>query len=762
MPDWSPVDLLPGVWFGLLALLLHRTLKRWYDPVPAWVLGAFVLVLLPLFGPVLGGGKILLPLDGLRGEAPFRGLMPADPPGNPIQGDLLQLVTPSLAAVREAYGEGRWPLWNPRVGAGMPLLADPQAQAAAPLVLLATPLPLWRAAGVTAALRVWMALVFGFLLLRRQGLHPGPALAGAFGFGLGGFLLLWLGWPLANTAALLPLFLYSLVRCDQEGGRRDRLLLALATFSLLLAGHPETIVYALALGLAFLLDLVRRRPAGRRRALLLGTGLAMALAAAAAAPLLVPTLRYLPQTLRAAHLRDRAPRPLVSDEPGDTEGDARDTGLAARLLPLAAPNAYGNSRFFSYWGRANTNEDASGFAGTAILLLVLLGVLGVGSGDAGRRFPQERVMLGVAGLALLLLALGPGPAPLRLTLLVNVAFAYVGACTLERWRAGEVPPNRRPVLLTLSVAAVLAVVLAWAYLAHPDPSDPGRLAVLRFGWLRWQLRFLVATALLLVAGWRQRWMPPLVAVVLACELLLAHQPANPASPGRLLFPLNDPLRFLADHLGQDRMAALGSAFPPNLASLYGLSDARVYNPMAPQRYALRTAPITVRFRGEVPEWGNPADPLYAQLGVRYLLIEPGGDCPAPLTTALRDPAALVCAVADPLPRLSVPGGTAFDLQIPDADHLGARVPATPGAGPAGRRLVSSLYQDGGWRLLADGRRIAAAEVSGPFVTAPLPAGAVSIDLLYRPPGFLRGCLLAALALALGTAAWCPPPRKPVE
>jgi hypothetical protein len=206
------------------------------------------------------------------------------------------------------------------------------------------------------------------------------------------------------------------------------------------------------------------------------------------------------------------------------------------------------------------------------------------------------------------------------------------------------------------------------------------------------------------------------------------------------------------------MAALGSAFPPNLASLYGLSDARVYNPMAPRRYGESMAPITVRFRGEIPELGNPADPLYAQLGVRYLLVEPGGDCPAPLKTALRDPAAVLCEVADPLPRLSVPGGTAFDLQIPDADRLGARVPA----GPAGRLLTSSVYQDGGWRLLADGRRIAAAEVSGPFVTAPLPAGAVSIDLLYRPPGFLRGCLLAALAFALGTAAWCPPPRKPVE
>jgi hypothetical protein len=675
MPAWSPVDLLPGVWFLLLAFLLDRALRRFYDAVPAWVLGAFLLAMAPLFAPVLVGGQILLPLDGLRGAAPFKELLPTDPHGNPLQGDLLQLITPSLAAVREAYAAGRWPLWNPRVGIGMPLLADPQAQAAAPLVLLSSPLPVWRAAGVTAALRVWLALVFGFLLLRRQGLHRGPALAGAFGFGLGGFLLLWLGWPLANTAALLPVLLYSLVRCDQEGGRRDFLLLALATFSLLTAGHPETIVYALALALAFLLDRAFRRTAGTRRELLLGAGLAMLLGAATAAPVLLPTLEYLPQTLRAARLREPGP----AAPPGEALSfEGRDGSFAARLLPLAAPNAYGNSRFLYYWGRRNTNEDASGFAGTALLLLALLALA------ARRRLPQEGLLLAAAGLSILLLALSPGPAPLRLTLIVNFALAYVGACSLERWRAGE---GWRAALLV--AAAALAALLAWAYLAHPAPGDPGRLAILRFGWLRWQLRFLAGSALLLLAGRGQRWMPPLVAGLLACELLLAHRPANPPAPERLLFPVNAAVRFLLEHLGPDRMAALGPAFPPNLPSLYGLADARIYNPMAPRRYVELTAPITVRFRGEIPEYGHPDDPLYRRLGVRYLLLDPEGSCPPNLPTAFRDATAVICEIPGPL--------------------AGARV-----------------------------------------------------DPLSRPAGFLPGCLLAALALALGAIRWCPPPLKPVE
>ena len=157
------MDLLPGLWTGLLGAALAAALRRWFDPVPGRILAAFAAVLLALFGPVLFGGKVLLPLDNLRGEVPFRLLAPVEPHGNLLQGDLIQLVAPSQAAVRSAWAAGRWPLWNAQAGAGMPLLADPQAQALQPLVLLGYPLPLPRAAGVTAALRVLAALVFSFL-----------------------------------------------------------------------------------------------------------------------------------------------------------------------------------------------------------------------------------------------------------------------------------------------------------------------------------------------------------------------------------------------------------------------------------------------------------------------------------------------------------------------------------------------------------------------------------------------------------------------
>jgi hypothetical protein len=280
------------------------------------VLGAFAVALGVLFGSSLCGGQVLLPLDNLRGEVPFRLLPPTRPHGNLLQGDLIELVVPSLDAARRGLTAGRWPLWNSRVGAGMPLLADPQAQALAPLAILALPFSPLRGAAVIAALRVLLALVFTFLLLRRQGLGVGPSLAGALAFGLSGITLLWVGWPLASSAALLPAVLYALARLAGGGRwRRDALLLAVALAALLLAGHPETELYACLLAAAFAAGLVRwwRWAWRRRRCCRLSTTCPRPCAPSAS-----PTRRRR-RTLRPPRL----PRPPLPPRPQGPQGPQR-------------------------------------------------------------------------------------------------------------------------------------------------------------------------------------------------------------------------------------------------------------------------------------------------------------------------------------------------------------------------------------------------------------------------------------------------------
>lgn len=753
MSGWSPVDLIPGLWLGALAVVLLAALKRLYDPVPGRIAAVFGLALLVLFGSSLFGGKILLPLDNLRGSRLFADLPPAEPHGNFVQGDLIELIGPSGVAAREAWRDGRWPLWNARVGAGMPLLADPQAQVAQPLVLVTYPLPWARAAAVTAALRVLLALVFTFLWLRRRGLGEAPSLVGALAFGLGGFVLLWVGWPIASSAAWLPAVLYAGSRVRDPGGRRDVLLLGLALLGLLLGGHPETILYALGFAAAFFLTEVSELPRGLRGVVLRRPGLALLLALAVAAPVLLPAVEHFPQTARAAARS-------VAVEASD--GGARAEG---KLLLVAAPNAFGNSRYIHYWGPQNTNEDASGFVGTVGLLAALLAVA------APKKTRHEILALAVAGLCLALLAAPPGLlsglpwgaslARGRVLLPLSFCLAFLAAATLERFRRGE--GRRAPVVVC---AVLLGAVLLWAYLGHPSPEDPTLLSALRLGWLHWQMRFLVLGTLLLLAATVPRFRRlavVAVAVPVMAELLLAHGPANPGMPRELAFPTNPVVSFLRGkleiHRGSGpgyRMAALGRELPPNLASLYGLPDARVYNPMAPRAYLETIAPLIEGWDGESPRLGRPHHPLYARLGVRYLLAPPGEAPPPPLTVALADPQTSVWEVPRPRPRLFPdPPVRGSHLRIPrlTAQWITAEVELAPG-----QSLRSNLYQDGGWRLLVEGKRAEATHADAPFVAAAAPVGTkVQVDLLYRPRTFLAGLLVAALVLGFGVALLVPRP-----
>jgi hypothetical protein len=233
----------------------------------------------------------------------------------------------------------------------------------------------------------------------------------------------------------------------------------------------------------------------------------------------------------------------------------------------------------------------------------------------------------------------------------------------------------------------------------------------------------------------------------------------------MALPVNGPIAFLQWKLGKDpqrgpgyRMAALGRDFPPNLAMLYGLADARIYNPMAPQAYVARLAPILAGWWGEVPELGAPGHPLYSRLGVRYLLAAPDAQLPPPLKRIFAD--------AD---------GSVWE-------HPGARtrlfVDANPRTGQIGlpnsqdawitaevdlyhpRRLASVVYQDGGWRVLVNGEARPPEREPGVFLSTELPAGESRVDVLYRPAGFLWGCVLAALGLALGAVVLAPIPTTP--
>jgi hypothetical protein len=189
---------------------------------------------------------------------------------------------------------------------------------------------------------------------------------------------------------------------------------------------------------------------------------------------------------------------------------------------------------------------------------------------------------------------------------------------------------------------------------------------------------------------------------------------------------------------------------------------------------------------------SPDDPLYDLLGVRFVLTAPRTFLPRPLRLSSRRGGAWVYRRQGALPLLFLPssteicaGGTLWSACIAGVTRFADRAvlreggpwaattpsdleliqvrPAQVRAKAAlteARLLASSIYQDGGWSLLLDGTRQPTITANGPFVAAWLPSGTAAVDLIYRPPGFLPGMALAAMALAIAALCWVPRPSGP--
>ena len=96
-----------------------------------------------------------------------------------FQRDILSYWYPGMAAFRRAVSEGAWPLWNPHIGFGAPLLADASFQIAYPPTWLALALPLAAYYKLFAAGHCLWAAAGAYLLGRRLGLSPlGAGVAG--------------------------------------------------------------------------------------------------------------------------------------------------------------------------------------------------------------------------------------------------------------------------------------------------------------------------------------------------------------------------------------------------------------------------------------------------------------------------------------------------------------------------------------------------------------------------------------------------------
>lgn len=292
--------------------------------------------------------------------------------------------------VRESLLAGEWPLWNPLLGNGAPLLANLQSAVFYPPNLLYLLLPVEHGLTASIALHLALAGLFMYLYMRYLGLLPFAAALSALTYMFSGYIIGRTQFVvMVNAAAWLPLLLLLSDRLVRRRNPLDVLGLALVLAVQLLAGHAQLWFYSLWLiGLYVIFrswPLMKQGRGGAEEQRSIINSAHQSQRPSSGAPrttfyafypllalfaaVLLAVLLSAAQLLPTAEFTTQSPR---------SSGAERTFALTYsfwpwRLLTLFAPTFFGHPASGNYWGYANYWEDHA-YLGVLPFLLALVAV----------------------------------------------------------------------------------------------------------------------------------------------------------------------------------------------------------------------------------------------------------------------------------------------------------------------------------------------------------------------------------------------------
>lgn len=696
----------------------------------------YALVLLFLLRPLTGQG-VIYPADMVRLLSPWSEIRaPGRAPVDKFQisnlniHDLPMQVIPWTHQVRESWRRLDVPLWNSSAGCGYPLLANGQSTPFSPLHLVTLPLGLGNANTAEAALKLLAALSFTWLFCRTR-YSPWASLLAALAYGFSTWMTVWLQFPIAAAAAMLPAVLLAIERLIERQSFA-RVVGATAVFAVtVLSGHPETVFHVSLVAAAFggWIALIEKRAGWRGLAAVV---LASLLAALICAPFLAPFAEAVTRSQRFAEAS--APktelRPPWSDRPS--------------AMLLLQPRFFGELPIERPWGPV-TLESICGFAG----VLSLASCVAVAWMIVARRRWREREALHVLGV------------------IVSTGIVLGWPWITEGFHAiaGLAPPMRMRLAICWFASVLVAAAVDWIRERSSAPLLAGAAAValLMLGALRTAafpspahiptavLSLLPSVAVLAaVTAFAFRRIPraPLLALLsllTVLELWAAIGHWNRLLPPREVYPrtplIEALLQLKAAEREPFRIVGLNAQLYPNTGAMFGLEDVRVHDPMAWDRY--------VRWLERMAGW-NPADyyakwydsetPLLDALNVKYVLAEQELSATRlQLVYAGRD--GFIYRNPHVLPRFYAPEPARVTIVESSPTRWRLTVDA-----PDGTIVYSSIPNYPGWQI--EGGRLI--EVNSVFLGVTVAAGRHEIEVAYRPASF-RLASLFSIATILGMA-----------
>lgn len=736
------------------AIGLRRPLSR---SAFAAVLGLPLLFLLPGFFTA----TTPLPADHSLLIWPWHVL--AGPPArNANLNDLAMQMAPWAKAVRLAYKSLELPLrdrWN---GCGTPLAANGQSAAFSPFTFLGLILPLARAATLTGALKLALALAGMWLWLRELRLSNGAALFGAMSFSFSMTMIPWLFFPHTAVICFWPLALFAveLLR-DRSASARAFLLLALTFLVWPLGGHVESV----ALGSLFIVLWLASRAA-------LGTlpdfpRLAARILAAGLLALGLDAFALLPQVLaiRASNRFVLVAHPFWAKDfsilPRATFWHG---GLLTPLFPrlfgdeITAPMIPGGAGSYPEMGLG-----AFGLVGWVAALsifrpgsrrdrasLALLIPMIFGFGAAIGLWPFAEISGAIPLLRLM--------TPLRFFTLLSIGGTALAAFEADRL-ARDLGAGGRSWLFPPALAAVLAGVASIAF------SRVASLHAAAGGWASERHAWIFSVVVLLATGAtfalfglrraRAELLPAALAVLAAAALFGEGLRIYRFQPIEKLFPETPLVRFLKTRPRPFRVAGEGATLFPNSNVFAGVEDVRTHDPVERREYVdFLNAACGYDPAGYFKTLRDVNAPALDFLNVRYLVSSPGRGSPGPKWKGVYSGAdGTVFENSQAFSRV-FPADPSATLAISRYRESTNRV-AFHSRAPGDRFVLAeaSLVQDGGWSARDEaGRKLAVTRVRGPFLGVAIPAGDHDLFLDYSPTGFRTGGWISLSALLFAASA----------
>jgi len=706
-------------------LILIAIWNRWVQRVPMAM--AVALIALPLLftGRAILTGRTYAPADIAFMAEPLHDYASdfgVERPRDIALSDLHCQIIPWQKAVRYSLAHGEWPLWNPFILCGDILAGAAQPAVYDPLQLLGLVLPLADAFTFGATMTFFLAAFFTFAFARELGRGEIAALVAAAGFTFCGMMAFFVGWPLGRAWVLLPLVLLG-ARFVARG--RSPALLTIALVLTIFAGHPESVLHVVAVGLVYgvfelAMSQTSRHPDGGEssararnssipacilRALFAGT-----VALLLTAVYLLPFLEAAPQTLEH-EIRDQ----LYTKTSYDVL--AKPDVRAARM-----------GRTFIPGYKGPTLDPLSARVGPPILLLALIGI-------ALNTRKLETWFFTLLALIALGATFGAWPVAHALhavplfNIAINERFAFAAA-------------------FAMSMLAALGI---------------DRLATARNG------RAFAITIFALVLVQRS----------------IEDGGLYPALPRDTFYP-RVPILSAIPH--NARMTGLWFAFTPNNSALYELEDVRGYQAMTNRRLT-ETYPLWSKYQTAwFNRIDDLSRPFLSFLNVRYAIARsdppPGWILRAEDrgTRLLENTRVLPRAFIPRRVRYERDGKTTVaemqlatdfaDLAwIEASEYEPHEVANGPGALTLRRSglaydIDARMQHDGwivvsatawkGWRAYVDGRRVQPHFANHAFLGVYVPQGSHRVSLAYLPESFARGrnVSLATLGfLALGAVCY---------